>query len=186
MTFRQKMLPLLLLAISLLCRQVAAAEMQEVRIRAGLDLFTSLLAADMNLEEKKGSDGALLLMLVYTDNRDEAEKLASRIEKVGSIRGMPIRATILYVNSLGRFFKQKPAGIFLTQPISDSLDDILAYGRENHIVVFSPFEGDVERGVAGGIYISDRLLPYLNIAALKSSDLHIKSFFLRVSKRYGE
>ncbi len=185
MSIRKKILPLLL-AFCLLYSEVAAAEMQAVRIRAGLDLFTSLLAADMNLKEKKGADGALHLMLVYTNDKDRAEHLAKQLEKVGSIRGMPIHVTISYDQSLGRFIKQKPAGVFLTQPVSSSLEAILEYGRENHIIVFSPFEGDVERGVAGGIYISDRLLPYLNIKALKSSDLHIKSFFLRVSKCYGK
>lgn len=186
MTFRQKILPLLLLAFCLFCREVAAAEMQAVRIRAGLDLFSSLLAADMNLKDKQGPDGALLLLLVYKDNRDNAKKLANQLEKVGSIRGMPILVAVSDDQFLGGLIEQKPAGIFLTQPLSGSLDAIMAYGRENHIIVFSPFEGDVERGVSGGIYISDRLLPYLNVAALKSSDVHIKSFFLRVSKRYGE
>ncbi|MBI5552542.1 MAG: hypothetical protein HY911_13630 [Desulfobacterales bacterium] len=161
-----------------------ADEKAEIRIRAGLDLFPSLLAADMGIENKKSPDGSLLLILLYTDQQTHARQLAVHLEQVRQIRGIPLRIEVSDALSLGKFDQQVPAGIFLTQPLADHLQAVIDYGQAKRVVVFSPFEGDVERGVMGGIHISDRLLPYLNVAALQASNVRIKSFFLRVAMRY--
>lgn len=168
------------------CNHSYAIESSEVRIRAGLDLFTSILAADMDIAEKKNSDGKLHLILIYTNRKHKAEEMAEYLGKVGQIRGIPIRIKISDSRSFTQSANYVPAGIFLTQPLNNELNAILKYGQKQHIIVFSPFEGDVERGVLGGIHISDRLLPYLNMPALQSSNIRIKSFFLRVSVRYGK
>ena len=165
---------------------VFGGEREDVRIRAGLDLFPSLLAADMEIENKKSRDGTLLLVLIYTTDREKAEELAGYLKRVDRIRELPIRVEISDDPSLEGFKDRSPAGIFLTQPVGYALDEILKFARYKKIIVFSPFEGDVERGVPGGIHISDRLLPYLNVTALRSSDVQIKSFFLRVSMQYAE
>lgn len=175
-----------LLLVSLLCfdgGRACAAEKAQIRVRAGLDLFPSLLAADMGIEDKKGPDGTLLLILLYKDEKAYAQELAEHLGQVSQIRGIPIHIEVSDALSLSKFAKQA-AGIFLTQPLGDNLREVIAYGREKQVVVFSPFEGDVERGVLGGIYISDRLLPYLNVAALQASHVQIKPFFLRVAMRY--
>jgi hypothetical protein len=161
-----------------------AVEKEEVRIRAGLDLFPSILAADMNIEAKKDPDGYLLLVLVYTKNEETVSDMAGYLAKVQRIRDIPIRVEISDVRSLGRFEKRIPAGLFLAQPVKQNLGDLIEYGRKHEIIVFSPFEGDVENGVLGGIHISDRLLPYINMSAMQSSKIQIKPFFLRVAIRY--
>lgn len=180
----RKMRFIVVIAACLIASAGHAVEKEDVRIRAGLDLFPSILAADMNIEAKKGPDGSLLLVLVYTKNEEKASDMAGYLAKVQRIRGIPIRVEISDIRSLDRFEKRIPAGLFLAQPVTQNLDDLIAYGRKHEIIVFSPFEGDVENGVLGGIHISDRLLPYINIAAMQSSKIQIKPFFLRVTIRY--
>lgn len=186
MTLKQKIHFLLLLILGLICHTVSAVEKDEIRVRAALDLFPSILAADMGIEDKTGPDGSLLLVLLYTDNKEKASEMAEYLRKVDQIRGIPIRIEIsderfLYQKG-DQFEKQTPAGIFLTQSLSNNIDSIITYGREKQIIVFSPFEGDVERGVLGGIHISERLLPYINMSTLQSSNIRIKSFFLRIAR----
>lgn len=58
----------------------------------------------------------------------------------------------------------------------------MRYGIKHRIIIFSPFQGDVERGASGGILISDRILPYLNLETMHLSDIRIKPFFLRIAE----
>ncbi len=163
------------------------AEREAVRCRAGLDLFPSLLAADLNIRNKTGRDGKLCLLLLHANNPEKAKEFAAHLTSVGRIRGLPIRVDIAVEQSFDQYYKdQTIAGIFLTQPLSHRLNSIIAFAREHRCILFSPFEGDVERGVSGGMHISDRVLPYLNISALKAANIQIKSFFLRVSMRHEE
>ena len=67
-----------------------AQEWEEPRIWAGLDLFPSLVAADQDIAEKCDSDGKLLLVLMYVDEKEAAEEMALYLAKVKYIRGIPI------------------------------------------------------------------------------------------------
>ncbi|WP_208599517.1 hypothetical protein [Desulfospira joergensenii] len=170
----------------LLCAHAWTLEIKDVRLNAGLDVFRSVLAADLDIRDKRGTDGALLLVLIYTNNKRLAETFARNLEEVRHIQKIPIRVELAVSNALIQYQNEPPAGIFLVQKIRDELNTVVNFGKKHHIIVFSPFKGDVEEGIVGGIHISDRLLPYINIEAMKASDIKIKPFFLRVSKHYDD
>ena len=161
-----------------------AQEWEEPRIWAGLDLFPSLVAADQDIAEKHDSDGNLLLVLIYVDEKEAAEEMALYLAKIEHIRGIPIRMELTDDTSMKSYEDTALAGIFLTQRLYGELEHVIGYGMEHHTIVLSPFEGDVERGVLGGIAISDRILPYVNIEAMKSWGIRIKGFFLRIAEQY--
>ena len=175
------MIPLLILVLS--CSHNLYAETSEDR-RAwvGIDLFPSLLAADKDITEKKGDHGYLILGLVYSDRKALAEEIGRYMEKVGYIRGIPIKVEIIRTSSLEK--ATALAGIFLCEPVTNGLDQIINYVKKEHIIIFSPFWGDVERGVSGGMLISDKITPYLNLKSIKQSKIQIKPFFLRIAKKY--
>lgn len=173
--------------IMLICSTAGAAvERDELRVRAGLDLFPSLLAADLDISKKQCKDGFLTLLLIYTDNRNQAEEMATILKGLEKIREIPIRVEISNDLSMQGFKDNKPAGIFLTQPLDKNFYDIVSYSINNSIILFSPFNGDVEKGAMGGLHISDRVLPFLNMVSMKSSGIHIKQFFIRVSVIYEQ
>lgn len=161
----------------------------ERRITAGVKIFRALLAADIDISKKTVSNGSLRLCLLYIDNADNAEKAAdtlgnrddSRIRKTNvSIEVLPYAEC---VDGKGERF----AGVFLTQILSDEkLRILIEYANDQHLAVFSPFEGDVERGVQSGIAVEARVRPYLNLKALRDADVRLKSFFMRVAKQYEE
>lgn len=163
-----------------------AGERQTLRTWVGLDIFPSFLAADRDIVSKTGSDGKLLLVLKYIDDKKAAEKMARHLKKINTIRGIPIRIELTEDASLEAYKDAEVAGIFITEkaPSPRSLTDLLYYGEKNQVIVFSPFIGDIEAGVSGGIFISDRILPYVNIKAIQLSGIRIKPFFLRISKTY--
>jgi hypothetical protein len=161
-----------------------AGDREERRVWAGLDLFPSLLAADEEIAEKQGPDGKLLLLLHYADDPSAAQEMAGRLEKIGNIRKIPIQVEV--TASLKDYDDTPVAGIFLTQKLSREFDGVIRYGTEHQIIVFSPFEGDVERGASGGIVVSDRILPYVNMETVRQSEIRIKSFFLRIAVAYED
>jgi hypothetical protein len=66
----------------------------------------------------------------------------------------------------------------------EALPQIIEFGIDSHTVVFSPFRSDVSKGVLGGLHVSDRILPHINMATLRASGLRFKPFFLEVAKRH--
>lgn len=163
-----------------------AGDREETRAWAGLDLFPSVLAADAEIAEKRGPDGALPLIILYQTDRELAEEMARRLARTGTIRGIPIRVEIARDSSSLHGRDSSPAGVFLAEPRIGDLEAVIEFGRGNGRLVFSPFAGDVERGVPAGIAVSDRILPLVNAEALDAFGLRLKPFFLRISEVYAD
>jgi len=151
---------------------------------AALDVFPSLLAADKDISSKVGGDGKLLLILVYTSDREAAAKMAQHLRKIKQIRNIPVRIELHRSTSFQADMESRPAGIFITQRMGPDIQSIIRYGIDQHTIVFSPFEADVEQGVLGGIVVRENILPYINVKTMQSSDIQVKSFFLRIAKLY--
>lgn len=166
------------------CSLATAIGRDELRLKAGLDLFPSLIAADLEISKKQGDDGFLTLLLIYTDNKPQAMEMSRNLKALKKIRGLPIHIKITNDLTMDAFRDTPPAGIFLTQPLGNHLSGVIDYAINNGVILFSPFKGDVERGVMGGLHISDRLLPFINMSSIKSSGIRIKKFFMRVAIVY--
>jgi predicted nucleotidyltransferase len=79
------------------------------------------------------------------------------------------------------------AGVLMTQKMNaKQLQTLTVSANAKHMVVFSPFEGDVERGVQSGIAVEARVRPYLNTKALRNAQVRLKPFFMKVAKAYEE
>jgi hypothetical protein len=164
-----------------------AHQVDQLRINAGIELFPSFIAADLDIADKTDRDGNLLLLLVHQANKHLAVHLAAALAKVERIRDRLIRVRIVSVEALTDYPDPRPAGIFIAEHLTDeALDTVLAYGQEAGVLVISPHMGDVEYGVSGGISVSDRILPYVNMRALDAGGIRLKPFFLRITQKYGE
>ncbi len=172
-----------LVIAALLPMRASGMENEASRAWVGIDLFPSLLAADAGIAEKVGEDGALFLLLVYVNDRNTAENMSRHLARVGAVRGIPIRVEVTRDATLKSYRETPLAGIFLTQELNESLDALVDHARKRGIVSFSPFQGDVERGVLGGIVVSDRILPLVNLETARLSGIRLKPFFLRVAER---
>jgi hypothetical protein len=161
-----------------------ADEATERRMQAGARLFRALLAADVDLP-KKTTGGNQLLIIFYADgNARQAGELAASFA-AADLRGLAVVAEATNDASLARYVTRVPAGIFIAsatpRPVLQSL---IRYGIEHHVIVYSPFEGDVELGVLGGLAIEAQVRPFVNRATLEASRITLKSFFLQVAKVY--
>ncbi|MEO6325409.1 MAG: hypothetical protein ABIT01_00395 [Thermoanaerobaculia bacterium] len=161
---------------------------QDRRMEPALKLFRALLSADLELEKKVVDERRLLIVFFHTDDRRRADELAKLFGKSGAtetIRGLPVIAEASVDPRFAAYEHRVPAGIFVAQPPSGAaLRDIIQFGVANHVIVYSPFEGHVEKGVLGGLSVEAQVRPYLNQATLTASHISLKKIFLDVSKVY--
>lgn len=177
----------LLAAIVYAAKPSVSDDFTERRITAGAKIFRALLAADVDIIHKTGNLGELRLGLLYIDDTGNAEKAAATLMNRDDprIRQMKIRIEIMPFAELIAGRKGPLAGVFLTQRLNaEQLQTLTAFANAQRLVVFSPFEGDVERGVQSGIAVEARVRPYLNTSALHAAGVQLKSFFLKVAKAY--
>ncbi len=165
---------------------VAADEYDARRVAVGINLFPAVLAADRDISEKRSDAGLLVLLLVHRDDPRPVERLAESLRDKGAIRGIPLRVDVVEIEQLPSHSPEGVAGVFVAQRLGEDMPTVIDFCRRHHLLSFSPFEGDVERGVAAGIVVSDRVLPYVNVAAMDAAGLRIKPFFLRIAERYGQ
>jgi hypothetical protein len=165
-----------------------SADYNDQRARTAVRLFRSLLAADLGLEQKVRPDGTLLVLFFGSDGartRELVELFNGDGEEQGGIQGHPVTVETTVDPSFAKYKDTPPAGVFLiTDPGGDGLQKVVQFGIDQGVVVYSPFEGHVERGVLAGLSIEAQVRPYLNSATLKASDISLKSFFLKVTKLY--
>ncbi len=149
-------------------------------------MFRTMLAADLDLATKRNALGRLTLAVVYSTHPDLATAAQKTMQERSSagLRNFPV---IIEKQPLAALLKQEvpPSGIFIANPLQiTELLALVRYGIRHGVVVYSPYLGDVERGVAGGLSVEARVRPYVNVATLQQAKLRIKSFFLKVAKRY--
>src|SRR5262249_46453671 len=100
------------------------------------------------------------------------------------IRDLPV--SIVRVGSLAQLAQiAQPAGVFLASAQNPGdLAQLIRWSTDAHVVLYSPFEGDVEHGVAAGLAVEGKVQPYLNTGALQAAGVEIKPFYLKVAKTY--
>ena len=177
------LLPLLLCA----CLSVSlnADTFSERRIHVGLKLFRTFLSADLALSEKLNDAGRVEVALLYASDELTAARYLPELEQaLPEVKKLPVQLNTLALSSLSDA-PRAPAAMFITQPLNrEELQQVISYGREHRVMVFSPFEGDVRDGVAGGLSVESTVRPALNMTTLKASGLELKAFYLTVAKQY--
>jgi hypothetical protein len=159
------------------------------RVQAGIRLFRSLMAADTGLDQRADAEGRLVVLVFYATDVEAADRVAVELaappegQASATIRDLPVSVELSSDPGLSAYQQHPPAAIFIAEaPRDEALRRVVRYGVENGVIVFSPFEGHVEKGVTGGISVEARVQPYLNAATLEDSGIELKPFFLKVSR----
>lgn len=180
-------LALLLLLVFFDCHALVADTNTDRRITVGLKLFPVLLAADTEAENRTGSNGHLNVQLLYVEDRQAAEHAAQQLAlDLENIRGT--RVDIRPV-SLSTYLDgpqgAAPLALFLTERLNPGeLQRLVRKASAEAVILFSPFEGDVEKGVLAGVSVQASVRPYLNKSTLAQTGVALKPFFLKVAKLY--
>lgn len=168
-----------------MCLAASAEQHIDRRVQIALSVFPRIVAVDMNFRSKLLADGSAYLVFLYVDQPKKASLLSNQLlMRIDNLAGTAIRSEPQNLAALSSL-KSIPTALFLTQKFhKKELEQILAYAADKHILVFSPFVGDVERGISAGIQVSNRVRPYFNVATLRKSQLEINSVLMGMSKKY--
>lgn len=172
----------------LLCLVVGAfaGETNQRRVEISLSIFPRIVAVDNDFRSKLGPERTARLLFVYDGDPANAKKLSEALlEKTGNIGGMHLVSDVADIKQPLPTGDELPVAIFLAETLDPAkLKIVMDFAREHHRLVFSPFPGDVERGVTVGISVTSRVKPYFNIAALHDTQVDINVILMKVSARY--
>lgn len=173
-------------AVSVSASTARADDADDRRIRAGARLFRSLLTAQVALESRAAADGALHVILYGSDPHLSGE-IATLIASSGDAGKTGIKdlaVKIDNVTSLSALAQaQQPAGVFIVSAQSEKdLAELVQWSTASRVVLYSPFDGDVERGAAAGICIEAKVQPFLNLPALQAAGVELKPFYVKVAR----
>ncbi|NIQ01211.1 MAG: hypothetical protein GWO19_12230 [Nitrospinaceae bacterium] len=160
---------------------VHAQEAEESLVHISLDIFPKLVAVDLDLQSKLTPDNKIHLQVFYDQNKEQGDSVARQLrEKYPRIADYPVQVT-----AHSEFYSDAPTAILLVERLkSDHLKKVTEYGVANHILVFSPFKEDVDRGIAAGMYMAIRIHPYFNRATLNRSGIRLHQIILKSAKFY--
>ena len=175
----------LMLGLGLAGATVQADSYDERRVRTAARLVRALLTAHEGLAAKAQSDGGLEV-LVLGDQDRQTDPLPSLIAPPvkGSptqISGHALRARISF--ELPPAESSLPVAVFLSQKLDDpAFAELLQWCIERGVILYSPFEGDVERGATAGVSIQAKVQPFVNLDTLSSSGIALRRFYIDHSK----
>lgn len=152
------------------------------RLNVGIKLFPANLSAIENLARKQTDDGYLRILIVHSNDAMRAQQAAEALRQIDQIQALPLRVELVERDDMAR--QQEPvAGILVVTPNLQT-ESLQQWAKTNLALVFSPFSGDVERGATAGIYVTDHIRPYINVAQARQAQIAFKPFFLKVAQRH--
>ncbi len=165
---------------------VYGSELDERRTRISLEIFPRIVAVDQELRDKLSEDAKVRLVVVYSKDAVAAHRVVDSLQAtVKNIGGREVEVVSQSMESVSRSGVSRPSALFLAEQIVDAeFGKLLQQAVVNHVLLFSPFAGDVERGATVGIAISARILPYFNVQMLNRSKISVNEKLLSISQRY--
>lgn len=180
-----KLLPV---AIIVLCwaNSVFANETTDRRVKISLSLFPKIVAVDNGFQSKLTEDNKVKLVFVYDRNKSQAKALAREVGKANrNIVNFQVDCLSVPLTDQLQDQLAAPTAIFIAEPLGeDDFRQLVLYGINKGVIVFSPYSGDVERGATVGLAITSRVFPYFNNNTLQASGVEINPILLEMSKRY--
>jgi hypothetical protein len=164
-----------------------ADEEENRRVDISLSIFPRIVAVDNDFRSKLSPENKVKLVFIYSEDKERARSLVKAlISKNKNIGGMRVTISALDIKQLVNITDEtKPTAIFISEVLSDDdLRKAISIAEKSSCIIFSPFTGDVERGVAVGLSVTNRVKPYFNIQSLKRSKIVINALLMKMSKRY--
>lgn len=156
------------------------------RATVGLNLFRALLVADQRAEARANGAGELPIYVLYAEDQLQADEYVHTLQQeLAVIREHRTRVQSTSYDAYLAGETERPLGIFISQRLTGrELERLIQTSIAQGVILFSPFEGDVEKGVLAGLSVQASVRPYINLKTLDETGVSIKPFYLRVARTY--
>ncbi len=187
-----------MLLLSLLIANNAQASTQETerRMNIGLNLFPNIISVDTHIKNKINENNSLKILFIIRSKRQNGQVLLQRFaKKVKTIRKITIESQLIRLSDFLAAHVAVPlsttnnasivSALFVVEPLPDTeLQALIDTAVKLHIMVFSPFKGDIERGVTAGLFVGSKIRPYLNMHTIKRSSIIFHPLFLKLARKH--
>lgn len=153
------------------------------RLQIGINLLPAVIAANNGLATIDSSK-KLPIYLVYRDNEHLAILLKQSLARIGKIRKRTIEVQTIALDELLALDPEPFSTIFIAEQLDKRLPQLIEFSQQQRALLFSPFKGDVKRGVSTGFRVADKVSPLVNLGSLKQSKIQLKAFFLRIAVQH--
>lgn len=182
---RPKIKTILMMVLLFLPTQFSLAdEFIQRRADVGLKLFRTFVSSDLKLESKIQNQ-QLLVILTYANDESIAKEHQQKLQNTfTAVNKVPVVIRTANIQQILQT-RPKPAALFISQPLNDDERKTLVdYSIKQSVIIFSPYEGDVEQGILAGISVQATVRPLINMSTLEKGKFKIKPFYLKVAKHY--
>jgi hypothetical protein len=160
---------------------ICAHEVEDNLVRISLNIFPKLVAVDLDMKQKLTPDGKVRFHVFYNKKQEIAGVAADHLaEDYPRIANFATQVTV------GKTLPDEvPTAILIVEHLEEGvLNQLIEYGISKHILVFSPYQEDVGRGVTASMYMAIRIHPYFNRDTLERSQIHMHKILIRSAKFY--
>lgn len=171
----------------LLSGDVVADTFSERRAQVGLKLFRTFVSAHQDIARHLDASGQLPIAVLHSgSNRATAERYQSTLTaSMPALKKHRVSVETRSLKSLLQLQQPPPAAVFVAEKLSGhERASLVEFSITQRVAVFSPFEGDVEHGILGGLSVEAKVRPLVNMQTLRASRIPLKDFYLSVSRRY--
>jgi hypothetical protein len=154
----------------------------QVRVEIGLNILPSIIASNTRFSlQEDDKKRPVTVYVIYTENDKPAKQASKKLRRIKNIRGHQL---IIKTSSIKQVLATKTdlfSVMIIIEPMIEGRDQLINFSRQRQILFFSPFKGDVKKGVMAGYEVTNKVLPAVNLTALNEANIRLKDFFLRIA-----
>lgn len=158
------------------------------------DLLPAILGAQKNFiefyfpsaldEEIKVRE--IMVQVLYKKKRYLAERTVKRVNNLSPIKGVKLKAVAIRPHEIANLNDKNNRSrqlIFIIENMGEQLKAVQESAIKNNDITYSSSIKDVEKGVAVGLSVTERVLPVINESSLSKIQLQFSPLFMRIAKK---
>lgn len=154
------------------------------RVALGGRIFRLLLDGETRVQDEARRAGPPPLLVIGEASSPLVTLAVGQLSAPGSGPAPAVR--VVPLEEFLALTLERPQGAFLAQRLgAPERARLLAHTAGRPVLLFTPFEGEVEQGVMAGFVIEARVRPHVNLAALRASGLELREIHLKASLLHG-
>lgn len=158
------------------------------------DLLPAILGAQKNFIEfyfpsardEKMKVREIMVQVLYRKKRYLAERTVKRVNNLSPIKGVKLKAVAIRPHEIANLNDKNNRSrqlIFIIENMGEQLKTVQESAIKNNDITYSSSIKDVERGVAVGLSVTERVLPVINESSLSKIQLQFSPLFMRIAKK---
>jgi hypothetical protein len=158
------------------------------------DLLPAILGAQKNFIEfyfpsaldEQIKVREIMVQVLYRKKRYLAERTVKRVNNLSPIKGVKLKAVAIRPDEIANLNDKNNRSrqlIFIIENMGDQLKAVQESAIKNNDITYSSSIKDVEKGVAVGLSVTERVLPVINESSLSKIQLQFSPLFMRIAKK---